>query len=606
MLTKSIVPVIMWHTLYDFINWIALVKGTAEVILITIQSIIMVIYAYYLWIKLPDKLDGTITCLDTPLPLGMGSGKSPIKARYSSIRYERGIVQMNKSVNSIIIYFLVMLVVLSSAYPCSSQQRDVEGTSRVWLNVYYPADLVDTGKWEYVNANVDAVSLFIDYLSETDVDAIREFGDMLDRTGIKLSVECAGICDWYADEYVAGIDSLGRLSAESEIRRVKRLKKAGKNVDYVVFDHPLTRAIYPNEDYSLPARMTYAQAAEQLTHAMVCWKKEYPDIKFIYCVNFPNHGWKGGLAYYKLVDEYGRGDFYEEFQVVLSAAEKAGVKFYALLTDNPYDYATGKRYSTQEKLIAGIDWMARLLDLEKEVKSRGLAFALCFNSETPGTKGPEGEYYRQTISYINDYTIRGGRPDINLIESWYKYPLESVPESEKYSVTYIVKDVIKQIKFGQKADLSSIDWSSKNPFVNTTYADNWQFEGKVDGWIDQSDIEEMRSVDGALYINCNGNDPYILSPDRLNIDAKSYKKLHIRIKNMTRSTSLRVFFITNADSNMDERKSYVAPLTSGDSGYTDVYIDLASNSLWKGTITRLRIDPGDQPGDVYIDFISLE
>jgi hypothetical protein len=57
---------------------------------------------------------------------------------------------------------------------------------------------------------------------------------------------------------------------------------------------------------------------------------------------------------------------------------------------------------------------------------------------------------------------------------------------------------------------------------------------------------------------------------------------------------------------MDERKSYVAPLTSGDSGYTDVYIDLASNSLWKGTITRLRIDPGDQPGEVYIDSISLE
>ncbi len=339
---------------------------------------------------------------------------------------------------------------------------------------------------------------------------------------------------------------------------------------------------------------------------MTHWKKEYPDIKFIYCVNFPNHGWKGGLAYYELVDKYGRGDFYEEFQAVLSAAEKAGVKFYGLLADNPYDYATGKRYSSQKKLIANINWTARLLDLEREVKSKGLVFALYFNSETPGTEGPEGEYYRQTISYLNDYTKHGGKPDINSIESWYKYPLESVPEREKDSMTYIVKDVIKQIKFGQKAGLSSIDLSNKNPVVNTTYVDNWQFEGKVDGWIDQSDIEEMRSVDGALYINCNGNDPYILSPERLNINAKSYKRLHIRIKNMTRSTSVRVFFITNADSNMDESKSYVAPLTSGAGGYTDVYIDLASNSLWKGTIIRLRIDPGDQPGEVYIDSISLE
>ena len=73
---------------------------------------------------------------------------------------------------------------------------------------------------------------------------------------------------------------------------------------------------------------------------------------------------------------------------MLSSAEKAGVKFYGLLADNPYDYTTGKRYSSQGKLIVNINWMARLLDLEREVKSRGLVFALYFNSETPGTKGP--------------------------------------------------------------------------------------------------------------------------------------------------------------------------------------------------------------------------
>ena len=53
MLTKSIYSVIIWHTLYDFINWISLASGTIEVILIIIQSIIMVTYAYYLWTKLP-------------------------------------------------------------------------------------------------------------------------------------------------------------------------------------------------------------------------------------------------------------------------------------------------------------------------------------------------------------------------------------------------------------------------------------------------------------------------------------------------------------------------------------------------------------------------
>lgn len=56
-LTKSIIPVIIWHALYDFINWISSVEKTTEIILIIIQSIIMVIYAYYLWTKLPDEQD---------------------------------------------------------------------------------------------------------------------------------------------------------------------------------------------------------------------------------------------------------------------------------------------------------------------------------------------------------------------------------------------------------------------------------------------------------------------------------------------------------------------------------------------------------------------
>ncbi len=57
MLTKSIVPVIIWHTSFDFINWIALAQGTIEIVLVIIQSVIMITYAIYLWTKLPGKRD---------------------------------------------------------------------------------------------------------------------------------------------------------------------------------------------------------------------------------------------------------------------------------------------------------------------------------------------------------------------------------------------------------------------------------------------------------------------------------------------------------------------------------------------------------------------
>lgn len=54
-LTGSLVPVIIWHAIYDFVNWIASVQGTIEVSLIIIQSVIMIAYGAYLWTKLPDK-----------------------------------------------------------------------------------------------------------------------------------------------------------------------------------------------------------------------------------------------------------------------------------------------------------------------------------------------------------------------------------------------------------------------------------------------------------------------------------------------------------------------------------------------------------------------
>jgi uncharacterized protein len=54
-LTNSLTCSIIWHALYNFINWVTLAKGETEVILILIQSIIMIIYAIYLWSELPDK-----------------------------------------------------------------------------------------------------------------------------------------------------------------------------------------------------------------------------------------------------------------------------------------------------------------------------------------------------------------------------------------------------------------------------------------------------------------------------------------------------------------------------------------------------------------------
>ncbi len=54
-LTGSLIPVILWHALYDFINWIAPVRGVTEILLTVVQTVIMIAYGIYLWTKLPEK-----------------------------------------------------------------------------------------------------------------------------------------------------------------------------------------------------------------------------------------------------------------------------------------------------------------------------------------------------------------------------------------------------------------------------------------------------------------------------------------------------------------------------------------------------------------------
>lgn len=54
-LTESLSLTILWHTIYNFFNWITLVDGMQEVILIILESLIMILYGIYLWEKLPEN-----------------------------------------------------------------------------------------------------------------------------------------------------------------------------------------------------------------------------------------------------------------------------------------------------------------------------------------------------------------------------------------------------------------------------------------------------------------------------------------------------------------------------------------------------------------------
>lgn len=118
----------------------------------------------------------------------------------------------------------------------------------------------------------------------------------------------------------------------------------------------------------------------------------------------------------------------------------------------------------------------------------------------------------------------------------------------------------------------------------------------------------------AMKIKITGEDPYFLSPMNLNIDARQYHKIKIRINNHT-NNRIQLFWITNTDQNWRQELSCRIQVTSNikNTGFMDYTIDLSKIKTWKGIIYQIRLDPGDGPNpnirnkdNIRDEYISIE
>jgi hypothetical protein len=142
---------------------------------------------------------------------------------------------------------------------------------------------------------------------------------------------------------------------------------------------------------------------------------------------------------------------------------------------------------------------------------------------------------------------------------------------------------------------------------NYNEAYNWGFMAGLEGWTgNQVTVSTATgSTDaGSLNFTSTGTDPYLYSPDNLNVDTSIYKKIKIRMTNGTSNTIGKVYFITNADTTWNEAKS-VEFTPTANSGYTEYTLDMGANSNWVGTIRKLRYDPVQETGSIKTDYIKL-
>jgi len=312
-------------------------------------------------------------------------------------------------------------------------------------------------EWEFVKHNVSVIKLYIDQVKSASIVNLRNLVNVCKANNIGIAIELGGLVDWRADDVdeVTGESLTAERSFADEYAKIKRLTDpvsqggAGGAITYFDVDGPMRRSLYPSNQQQ--PYHTLDSATDELAEVLQLWRQQYPDIKFMLLTNFPCWGWKGEPAYFNYgftTGPLGYGDYFDALTMALQKTSAAGVTFTGVTVDNPYDYAIGEASSNQYSLIQNIDFLDRLRDLENYVEGEGLDFNMIYNSSRAGNQsaGSNQLYHDETLTFIDAHIAYGATPLRYMIQSWYYYPTQWVPETSGYTMTQLVADVITGLR----------------------------------------------------------------------------------------------------------------------------------------------------------------
>ncbi len=139
------------------------------------------------------------------------------------------------------------------------------------------------------------------------------------------------------------------------------------------------------------------------------------------------------------------------------------------------------------------------------------------------------------------------------------------------------------------------------PSQELAEGDGWRFERFSAGWEAANVASEY--FDGGWHF-VPGVDPWLTSP-LLELDARRYAAIEIRLANATNARDAQLFF-AGQDGRIDEGRSVRWTLKPTSAAHT-YRIDLVGLPGWTGTITRLRLDPVGvgNGGEVRVEWMRL-
>jgi len=133
---------------------------------------------------------------------------------------------------------------------------------------------------------------------------------------------------------------------------------------------------------------------------------------------------------------------------------------------------------------------------------------------------------------------------------------------------------------------------------------DFTFARSAEGWTAAHDISGLAVRDGALCGTATGSDPYIVR-SLVHMKGEACPVLLVRLR-ATAGRSAQLFWTTKASPDFEEAKSLRFPIIA-DGQFHDYRLEVGKHAQWAGqTITALRLDPGDAPGEFAVAHIRGE
>ncbi|TAN35793.1 MAG: hypothetical protein EPN23_10350 [Verrucomicrobia bacterium] len=295
-------------------------------------------------------------------------------------------------------------------------------------------------QWTFVKQHVAGIKIYIDQINQVPPEDLAALARLAKENQLQIAVEIGGCL---GDRAILD-NNIGEWSAKTELARIERFYAAGGRVDFLDLDGPIRRLLHSNR----PGHEYFdsiEKAADQLVRALRVHRKAHPETQYWLLTNFPNWGWRGGVAYYaRGLRNQNWGDYDQVVRIVLAKLREAGIALAGVTVDNPYDYMIGAQPAVNLDPKT-VDWLARIRSYEEFAHEQKLTFNLTVNSARGGQESDE-LFYKDTLQMVAAYLKAGGHPTRWFVQSWYPYPAQIVPEDAPYSITALTKAVIERLE----------------------------------------------------------------------------------------------------------------------------------------------------------------